>query len=192
MAPPPAKSGRERRQHERLRLSLPLKYLGDDLVEHEGMLFDISAGGLALSSDERPPIGAHIAAYVSNLGRVEGRVVRYLDQGFAIEFTASEAKRTRLAGRLAWLANEREPAPESVRATGNADARFVMGDGREVACRVLDMSMHGVRLQVNVKPPLGEEVAIGKMRGRVCQHHSTGIAIEFLPAAPTLSTRPPA
>jgi c-di-GMP-binding flagellar brake protein YcgR len=43
---------------------------------------DISQSGAAIVSDQRPQIGSLVT-----LGKVPGRVVRYLDDGFAIEFT---------------------------------------------------------------------------------------------------------
>jgi hypothetical protein len=176
----------QRRRFQRIQLSVPLKFLGDDLAEHKGTLLDISAGGLALASDARPALGVQIVVYVDQLGRLEGRVVRHLERGFAIELAASDAKRERLADRLTWFAN-RESLPhdadlQPITIAAREKPHFILGDGREIECRVLDMSMHGVWLQVNVKPALGEEVTIGRMRGRVCQHHPTGIAIEFLAA----------
>ena len=43
---------------------------------------DVSQSGAAITSDQRPQIGSLVT-----LGKVPGRVVRYLDDGFAIEFT---------------------------------------------------------------------------------------------------------
>ena len=45
-------------------------------------IIDISQSGAGISSSERPPIGALVT-----LGKVQGRVVRHLEDGFAIEFT---------------------------------------------------------------------------------------------------------
>jgi PilZ domain len=45
-------------------------------------IIDVSQSGAGLASDQRPPIGSLVT-----LGNVQGRVVRYLDDGFAIEFT---------------------------------------------------------------------------------------------------------
>jgi PilZ domain-containing protein len=45
-------------------------------------LIDMSLSGAAVATEQRPPIGTLV-----NLGKVQGRVVRHLDQGFAIEFT---------------------------------------------------------------------------------------------------------
>jgi PilZ domain len=45
-------------------------------------ILDVSQSGAGIATDQRPPIGALVT-----LGRVQGRVVRHLEDGFAIEFT---------------------------------------------------------------------------------------------------------
>src|SRR5271167_1647598 len=45
-------------------------------------IIDVSESGAGIASNERPPIGALVT-----LGKVQGRVVRHLEDGFAIEFT---------------------------------------------------------------------------------------------------------
>jgi PilZ domain len=45
-------------------------------------LIDMSLSGAAVATDERPSVGALV-----HLGKVQGRVVRHLPEGFAVEFT---------------------------------------------------------------------------------------------------------
>ncbi len=45
-------------------------------------IIDVSQSGAAIATDQRPAIGALVT-----LGKVQGRVVRHLEDGFAIEFT---------------------------------------------------------------------------------------------------------
>lgn len=45
-------------------------------------IIDVSQSGAGIATDQRPPIGTLIT-----LGKVQGRVVRHLEDGFAIEFT---------------------------------------------------------------------------------------------------------
>jgi hypothetical protein len=45
-------------------------------------LIDISNSGAAIATSERPEIGSPVT-----IGRVPGRVVRHLEEGFAVEFT---------------------------------------------------------------------------------------------------------
>ena len=45
-------------------------------------IIDVSQSGAAITSDQRPPIGTLVT-----LGKVQGRVVRHIEEGFALEFT---------------------------------------------------------------------------------------------------------
>jgi hypothetical protein len=45
-------------------------------------IIDVSQSGAGVATDQRPPIGALVT-----LGKVQGRVVRHLEDGFAVEFT---------------------------------------------------------------------------------------------------------
>lgn len=45
-------------------------------------IIDVSQSGAGIASDQRPAVGALVT-----LGKVQGRVVRHLEDGFAIEFT---------------------------------------------------------------------------------------------------------
>ena len=45
-------------------------------------IIDMSQSGAGIATDQRPPIGALVT-----LGKVQGRVVRHLEEGFAVEFT---------------------------------------------------------------------------------------------------------
>jgi len=45
-------------------------------------IIDLSESGAGIATGQRPPIGALVT-----IGKVTGRVVRYLDDGFALEFT---------------------------------------------------------------------------------------------------------
>jgi hypothetical protein len=45
-------------------------------------IIDVSQSGAGVATDQRPPIGSLVT-----LGKVQGRVVRHLEDGFAVEFT---------------------------------------------------------------------------------------------------------
>jgi PilZ domain-containing protein len=45
-------------------------------------IIDVSQSGAGVATEERPPIGALVT-----LGKVQGRVVRHLEDGIAVEFT---------------------------------------------------------------------------------------------------------
>ena len=45
-------------------------------------VIDFSLSGAAIATDQRPPLGVLVT-----IGKVQGRVVRHLEEGFAVEFT---------------------------------------------------------------------------------------------------------
>lgn len=45
-------------------------------------IIDISESGAGIATDQRPPLGSLVT-----LGKIQGRVVRHLEEGFAVEFT---------------------------------------------------------------------------------------------------------
>jgi hypothetical protein len=45
-------------------------------------IIDISLSGAGIATQHRPEVGTHVT-----LGNIPGRVVRHLEEGFAIEFT---------------------------------------------------------------------------------------------------------
>ena len=55
-----------------------------------------------------------------------------------------------------------------------------MPDGREYNCEVVDISLSGAGIKVDVMPSLGTYIMLGKMRGRVVRYLENGVAIEFV------------
>ena len=45
-------------------------------------IIDLSLSGAAIATDQRPELGALVT-----IGKTTGRVVRHLEEGFAVEFT---------------------------------------------------------------------------------------------------------
>ncbi len=97
---------------------------------------------------------------------------------------ASARKRDKLASILTWLANKDElNLPEDRRfdrfVPKNPLTRIVLEDGREYACRIVDVSLSGAALKTDVRPAMGTPVKLGKMRARIVRHFDGGIAVEF-------------
>lgn len=179
----------DRRRHRRAPMKLSVRFLLHDGSEHNGMVRDISVGGMAIKADARPAEGSIIIAYVQDLGRLEGLVSRMEPDGFAVRLTLSALRRDKLEERLG--AGRKPTGAEGRRhqreAAGTAASltRIQRADGRELPCRVIDLSLGGVSVETAEWPPLGEQVVVGKMRGRVVRHHEMGIAIEFTEIPPS-------
>lgn len=97
---------------------------------------------------------------------------------------ASERKRDKLAAQLTWLANKHElDLPEDRRhervAPRNPMNTLQLPDGRRYPCRIIDLSLSGAAVEIEVKPAIGAQVMLGTMRGQVVRHFEDGIAIEF-------------
>jgi hypothetical protein len=52
-------------------------------------------------------------------------------------------------------------------------------DGRQYQCRIIDLSLSGAAIEIEVKPAIGIQVTLGTMRGQVVRHFEDGVAIEF-------------
>ena len=52
-------------------------------------IIDLSLSGAAISGEKRPPLNSMVS-----LGRVQSRVVRYLEDGFALEFVHQQLAET--------------------------------------------------------------------------------------------------
>ena len=176
-------SPEDKRRHRRVELILKARFMLPDQSEHDASLLNISAGGVALKTEIRPEHGANVIVYVQDLGRLEGTVVRMLDEGFAIAFTSGARHRDRLVDKLTAKLNPDAIASSDdrihSRIEGAGLAHLIFADGHETLCRVLDMSFGGVSLAVEEKPRLGEPIMVGRMQGRVVRHHEQGIGVAF-------------
>ena len=56
----------------------------------------------------------------------------------------------------------------------------MLDDGRRYPCRIMDLSLSGAAIDIDIRPAIGTAVRLGNMRGRVVRHFLEGVAIEFL------------
>jgi hypothetical protein len=174
----------ERRNFQRVRIKVYGRFMLEDHSEYSCQVVDMSPGNVALRSDATGQLGEKIIAYIDHIGRIEGVVTRILPDGFAMSLLASERKRDKLAAQLTWLANKHElDLPEDRRhkraVPRNTMSTLHLSDGREYQCRIIDLSLSGAAVEIDVKPALGVQVVLGTMRGEVVRHFDEGIAIEF-------------
>lgn len=174
----------ERRRQARTNLSLHVRFLLQDGTEHGGVVSDVSVGGMHIISDAQPAEGSIVIAYVEDLGRLEGIVSRIEDGGIAIRLTLSALRRDKLEERLG-TGRKTHEGRRYQREAADGVTRILRADGRELTGRVIDLSLGGVSVETAEWPPLGEQVMVGKMRGRVVRHHETGIAVEFTEIPPS-------
>jgi hypothetical protein len=174
----------ERRRFRRVQLDLPGRYMRADGHEHPCRVRDISPGGLALETAAGAAVGERVVAYIDQLGRLEGVVVRTFPTGFAMTIEATARKRDMLAAQLTWLVSERrDDLPEGRRhariVPRNPRSELVMPSGIRVTCRIIDLSQSGAAVASETKPPVGTVITLGKVQGRVTRVDEEGFAVEF-------------
>jgi PilZ domain len=176
----------ERRRHQRVKVNLLGRYMLADRREFPCQVINMSPGGIALVGPVVGEPGDRVIAYVDHLGRLEGKIARLIDNGFAMTISATLRKRDKLAAQLTWLANRHIlNLPEDRRhgrfTPRNPMARLILPNGTNVACRVIDLSASGAAVSIapDLRPPVGAAVTIGKTIGRVVRHIEDGFAIEF-------------
>src|SRR5512143_4124391 len=159
----------ERRRHQRVKVNLLGRYMLADRREFPCQVIDMSPGGMALVAPVAGNPGERVIAYVDHLGRLEGKIARTFENGFAMTISASERKRDKLAAQLTWLANRNIlNLPEDRRhgrfTPRNPMARLILPNGTNIACRVIDLSASGAAIAItpDLRPAVGAAVTIGK------------------------------
>ncbi|RYD29797.1 MAG: PilZ domain-containing protein, partial [Sphingomonadales bacterium] len=80
----------EDRRHDRIQPRNPfIDITLDDGRQYKVRIIDLSLSGAAVKSTVRPAIGSRIV-----IGTMQGRVVRHLEEGLAIEFAAVQQRET--------------------------------------------------------------------------------------------------
>jgi hypothetical protein len=176
----------ERRRHQRVKVNLLGRYMLADRREFPCQVVNMSPGGIALVAPVSGDPGERVIAYVDHLGRLEGKIARLLDTGFAMTVEATLRKRDKLAAQLTWLANRNILNLPEDRRHGRfiprkASARLILPNGNNVTCRVIDLSESGTAVAISpeLRPVVGAMVTIGKATGRVVRHIEDGFAVEF-------------
>jgi hypothetical protein len=188
-----AQAKAERRRFVRVQVDLSGRlFVPGDGREAKCKVIDLSPGGAQLAAEFVPAADTNIILYIDGFGRFEGLVMRPDETSFGMKFNCSALKRERVAEQLTIYMNRGE-LDESVlrrhdRTPTKGFARFTRANGDIMACEVVDLSLSGVSLKTDSRPPLGEIVLIGQMAGKVVRHHEEGIAIEFVgPSAEKVS-----
>jgi hypothetical protein len=176
----------ERRRHQRVKVNLLGRYMLADRREFPCQVVNMSPGGIALVAPVSGDPGERVIAYVDHLGRLEGKIARLLDTGFAMTVEATLRKRDKLAAQLTWLANRNILNLPEDRRHGRfiprkSSARLILPNGNNVTCRVIDLSESGTAISISseLRPVVGAMVTIGNATGRVVRHIEDGFAVEF-------------
>jgi hypothetical protein len=174
----------DRRRHQRVQVNILGRFMLEDRREYPCQVIDMSPGGMAMITPVTGKVGERVIAYLDHLSRVEGRIARLIDGGFAVELRNTARKRDKIANILTWLANREElNLPEDRRhdrfVPKNPMTRMILPDGSEHPCRIVDVSLSGAAIATEVLPEAGDSITLGKMTARVVRRIEGGIAVEF-------------
>jgi hypothetical protein len=155
-----------------------------DRTEHDCSLVEISVGGASMLTAADVQVDERVIANFEHIGSLEGVVVRRFGEGFAMRSNMSANGREKLAAKLTWLINRGELTgvearrEERVKRHGSTTL-LRLGDGQEVECELIDVSVSGASLATTWRPPIGSTVTVGRQSAIVRRHHQNGIGIEF-------------
>ncbi|OJU11612.1 MAG: hypothetical protein BGN85_03750 [Alphaproteobacteria bacterium 64-11] len=147
---------------------------------------ELSSDGASIQCEGPPPCGTSVVLYVSGVGRFEGAIARIKDDVVEVQFICTAAKRERTAEQIAALRNNDKGSDggsilrRHERSSRKSCAQFTCVNGQIVSCEIVDISLSGVSLRTDVRPPIGEFVLIAQVAGRVSRHFEKGIGIEFV------------
>lgn len=177
----------DKRRHARVNVRVFGRFMMADKREYPCQVINMSPGGIAMLSPIAGEAGDRVVAYLDNLGRVEGEIVRPITGGFAMQIHATPHKREKIANLLTWLVNQKALGlPDERRharvAPRNPYSHLSMPDGSVLECRLLDVSLSGASIALMgtmEKPPVGTPVVLGVMQGTVVRHHENGFGVHF-------------
>ena len=178
-------AAQERRRFQRVKVHLLGRYMLPDRREFPCQIINMSPGGLALLAPGICNVGDRVIAYLDHIGRVEGRITRIIDNGFAMTVGATARKRDKLAAQLTWLANrDILNLPEDRRhdriVPRNPIAVLTLEDGTKMTCRIIDLSLSGAAVAAENSPPMKSNVMLGRIQARVVRNLEDVFAIEFV------------
>jgi hypothetical protein len=146
------------------------------------LVTDISGGGVGLQFPEGAPEPDLIAQLtIEEFGVFDGITVRSSGETRGLRFLQGEAERNNLLVKLTLYVEEGlADAARRDRWPTEAKLSLTRTDGMREHCEVARISLQGVFLVTQQRPPLQELVKVGRMYGRVTEHLRDGIVISFL------------
>lgn len=180
-SPPP----RNEQRFQRVNVSILGRYMLADRREFPCQVLAMSPGDAVVIAPVAGIIGERIVAYLDHLGRIEGALEAQVEGGFCMSIDASPRKRDKMAAQLTWLASKDVlNFPEDRRhervVPDIRHSTVVLDDGRRYNCKIIDISLSGAAIELDVRPAMGTPIALGRMRARVVRHFHNGVAVEFV------------
>jgi hypothetical protein len=181
----PVRTRAEATRFQRVKISVLGRYMLADRREFPCQVLEMSPGDAMVVAPVAGLVGEKVIAYIDHLGRIEGVITAQIDGGFVMDISASSRKRDKMAAQLTWLANkDLLNLPEDRRhervVPDIRHSTVVLDDGRRYNCKIIDISLSGAAIELDVRPAMGTPVTLGRMRARVIRHFQNGVAVEFV------------
>ncbi len=174
----------DKRKYKRTKVELMGRYMLSDRREYLCTLIDVALGGIGMEAPEAGSLGEPVVVYSDRLGRMQGKIVRYVDGGFALQLTQSEAATRKLSDRLERLQRmtrtfDGRERRRDVRVP-SADLTPMANLPSGPACEIVNLSILGAEVKVAGQiPPIGALLRLGVLQGRVVRHTEHGVAVRF-------------
>jgi hypothetical protein len=175
---------RENRRFQRVPVTLFGRYMLESRREYPCQTIEMSPGDMSVFAPVKAQIGEKVVVYLDEIGRFAGVAVRLTESGFVMSMNLPPMKRDKLADQLTWFANRHAISlPEDRR-----HERIVplmqrtllrLPDGQEIIAKIRDLSLSGVGVETEARPPLGAKITVGSTPAVVVRHFEGGIGGEF-------------
>ncbi|GLQ09137.1 pilus assembly protein PilZ [Devosia yakushimensis] len=188
----PARTRADSARFQRVKVSVLGRYMLADRREFPCQVIEMSPGDAMVIAPVAGVVGERVIAYIDHVGRIEGTILSQMEGGFEMDIAASPRKRDKMAAQLTWLANKDVlNLPEDRRhervVPDIRHSTVVLDDGRRYNCKIIDISLSGAAIELDVRPAMGTPVTLGRMRARVVRHFQNGVAVEFASAQEMLT-----
>lgn len=188
----PARTRADSARFQRVKVSVLGRYMLADRREFPCQVIEMSPGDAMVIAPVAGVVGERVIAYIDHVGRIEGTMLSQMEGGFEMDIAASPRKRDKMAAQLTWLANKDVlNLPEDRRhervVPDIRHSTVVLDDGRRYNCKIIDISLSGAAIELDVRPAMGTPVTLGRMRARVVRHFQNGVAVEFASAQEMLT-----
>lgn len=177
----------ERRRRDRVGIVLQGRYMLENGAEFPCETVDVSPNGIAIRGLKVGAYGERVVAYIQDLGRIEGFIVRRAIGWFALDIRAPENKVARLDDRISWVTDRALNGKSDRRAAERVeveDERTTLRtlEGVFIA-ELVDVSIEGAALITQARPRIGEAVILGEQTAYVARLFEGGVAVSFEPPA---------
>ncbi len=177
---------------QRVKVSILGRYMLADRREFPCQIIEMSPGDAVVIAPVSGVVSERVIAYIDDIGRIEGPITEIIDGGFIMNVVSTPRKREKLAAQLTWLANKDILGlPEDRRhervVPDNRHSTIILEDGRRYSCKIIDISLSGAAIEIDVRPAPGTPITVGRMRARVTRHFENGVGVEFTSVQEMLS-----